>query len=205
MPPVADIRLADFDPDEHLPLLDRWLHEPHVRRWWGDPVRNLAEVQQRPPDGGHALITADGLPVGYICWQRYRGEDLAIIGLPDLPQAAIDLDIMIGETSYVGHGVGPQALGLLFARLGRDPSVPLVGLATSVDNVSAVRAYEKAGFTRVRQFNDPEFGPCWFMIADLRGSGRPTTRCSPGHLRRTAGAVRTPGPSADPAGVRRVG
>jgi len=178
MPPVDDIRLADFDPDEHLSLLDRWLREPHVRRWWGDPVRNLAEVHQRPSDGGHALITADGLPIGYVCWQRYRDEDMAIIGVPDLPEGAIDLDIMIGETSYVGHGVGPRALGLLLARVGRDPSVPLVGLATSVDNVSAVRAHEKAGFSRVRQFDDPEFGPCWFMSADLRGTGRPTTRCS---------------------------
>jgi aminoglycoside 6'-N-acetyltransferase len=83
---------------------------------------------------------------------------------------------MIGEISHVGHGVGPRALGLLLARMGRDPSVSLVGLATSVDNVSAVRAYEKAGFSRMRQFDDPEFGPCWFMIADLRGTGRPTTR-----------------------------
>ena len=176
MPPVDNIRLVDFDPGEHLPLLDRWLREPHVRRWWGDPVRNLAEVHQRPSDGGHALITADGLPIGYVCWQRYRDEDMAIIGVPDLPEGAIDLDIMIGETGYLGHGAGPRALGLLLARVALDASVPLVGLATSLDNTSAIRAYEKAGFSRVRQFDDPEFGRCWFMIADLRGTGRPTTR-----------------------------
>jgi len=176
MSTTYDIRLADFDLGEHLPLLERWLREPHVVRWWGDPARNLAEVKQWPRDGGQAVITADGIPIGYLCWQRYRDEDLATIGLPDLPQGAIDLDILIGETRYVGQGAGPRALALIMARQGEDPSVPLIGLATSVDNANALRAYEKSGFSRVRRFADPEFGPCWFMIADLRGAGRPTTR-----------------------------
>jgi aminoglycoside 6'-N-acetyltransferase len=27
-----------------LPLLRRWLAEPHVRQWWGDPAEQYARV-----------------------------------------------------------------------------------------------------------------------------------------------------------------
>jgi len=89
---------------------------------------------------------------------------------------AVDMDIMIGDLSHLGRGVGPQAIRLLFHRLAEDSSAELVGLATSVENSSAIRAYEKAGFSAVKEFDDPDFGRCHFMVADPRDVGRRTTR-----------------------------
>jgi aminoglycoside 6'-N-acetyltransferase len=164
----GDIDLVAFDPEEHLPLLERWLPQPHVRRWWGDPETNIARARRCPPAGGHVLITAAATPVGYLCWQPYRREDLEILGGRDIPDGSIDVDIFIGDLAHVGRGVGPRALRLLLALLAADPSVPLVGMCTSVDNTRAVRAYEKAGFSRVREYDDPEWGRCWFMAVRLR-------------------------------------
>jgi hypothetical protein len=31
----------------------------------------------------------------------------------------------------------------------------------------AIRAFEKAGFTRLRQYDDPIYGRCWVMTAQL--------------------------------------
>jgi aminoglycoside 6'-N-acetyltransferase len=157
-------------------MLEAWLHLPHVRRWWGDPEAALAEVCHRAPGSGYAMINADGLPVGYLCWQPYAQQDRDAIGWAALPNGALDMDIMIGELSHLGRGVGPQAIRLLFQRLAENPSVELVGLATSVENSSAIRAYEKVGFSAVREFDDPGFGRCQFMVADPREVGRPTTR-----------------------------
>jgi RimJ/RimL family protein N-acetyltransferase len=49
-----------------------------------------------------------------------------------------------------------------------DPSVPLVGMCTSVENTSAIRAFEKVGFSLVREYADPECGRCWFMVVRPR-------------------------------------
>ena len=176
MPPSLQVELVEFVQAEHLPILDAWLRLPHVRRWWGDPDAALVEVRQRAASSGHAMIYADALPVGYLCWQPYAQQDRDIIGWAALPNGAVDMDIMIGELSQLGRGVGPQAIRLLFQRLAENPSVELVGLATSVENRSAIRAYEKVGFSAVKEFDDPDFGRCHFMVADPREVGRRTTR-----------------------------
>jgi aminoglycoside 6'-N-acetyltransferase len=118
--------------------------------------------------GGHALIAVDGTPVGYICWQPYRREDLETVGESDIAEGSIDVDLMIGELAHVGKGVGPCALQILLEQLAEDASVPLVGVCTSVENTRAIRAFEKAGFSRLREYDDPELGRCWFMVARTR-------------------------------------
>ena len=41
-------------------------------------------------------------------------------------------------------------------------------MATSVSNERAIRAYEKVGFRLFREFQDPESGPCRYMLAEIR-------------------------------------
>jgi RimJ/RimL family protein N-acetyltransferase len=57
---------------------------------------------------------------------------------------------------------------LLLARLRLDPLVSVAGVGTSVSNERAIRAFEKAGFRLFREFQDPEFGSCWYMVVEVR-------------------------------------
>lgn len=166
---MLDVRLEPFDPAAYRELLERWVRRPHVVEWWGPPEKTLAELEpfMRSPDS-NALIVADGVPAGYVCWQAPPAEDLEAAGLTDLPDALMDVDIMIGEPEMIGRGIGSMALTLLVERLRNDPSVEFVGLAPSIHNARAIRAYEKAGFRKLREFLDPECGPAQYMIQDLR-------------------------------------
>ncbi len=137
-------------------------------RWWGDPEKNLAVLAKRPA-GTDALILADGAAVGYLCWQRPTPEELGAAGLADLPGALVDIDILIGDPAFLGSGIGPQALALLLAKL-RDDGATDAGLATSLLNRAAARAFEKAGFRLFREFDDPEYGPCRYMAEQLGGA-----------------------------------
>ncbi len=166
-PHVDDVDLKVFDPQADLPLLERWLRSPHVVRWWGAPELNFTVLPQRARDT-HAVITADGRPVGYLCWQRLSPSELEGAGLTDLPEDLVDIDIMIGEPELLGHGVGPRALALLLGRL-RGEGTGFAGLGTSTSNRVAIRAFEKAGFRLFGDFEDPESGPCKYMVAQLRG------------------------------------
>ena len=167
MIPILEVRLEAFDPEYHSQRLREWLHRPHVARWWGDPQLALESSLRCSPESC-AVIVADGAPVGYLCWQTLQEDELKAAGLADLPEGLVDIDVMIGEPEFIGRGVGPRSLGLLLARLRADPFVSVAGVGTSVSNDRAIRAFKKAGFRLFREFQDPEFGSCWYMVVEVR-------------------------------------
>lgn len=162
----GEVRLGVFDPDRDAGRLQGWLRQPHVAPWWGNPLEVMDDALHRPPDTCH-IVEADGDPVGYLCWQRPPREPLTAAGLADLPEGLVDIDILIGEPTATGRGIGPHALGLLLRRLRADPSATHAGVGTSVANARAIRAFEKAGFRQFGEFNDPAFGRCLYLTVDL--------------------------------------
>ena len=166
MPDMVDeVRLAPFVPERDVDLVAGWLRVPGVSRWWGEPEQALREVLQRPNGGGDALIYADEVPVGYIRWQVPTRKELDAAGLSEIPNDAMDIDIAIGEPDYIGRGIGPRAIRLVLEQI-RAGGDRMVMIATSVDNAASIRAFEKAGFSRRRQFDDPGYGRCWLMVLD---------------------------------------
>jgi aminoglycoside 6'-N-acetyltransferase len=161
-----EVRLQPFDARAHAALLRSWLERPHVARWWGDP-RSTLESVLRWPSESCALIEAAGVPVGYMCWQAPPARELEAAGLADLPAGLVDIDLLIGEEHLAGHGLGPKALALLLARLRATPLARFAGVGTAVANERAVRAFTKAGFRTLREFEDPAFGPCLYMVVEV--------------------------------------
>jgi len=162
---AAHVQLTPFVPNRDTPLLESWLRRPHVSRWWGDPLKALEEASRPPAGGDEALIAVDGVPVGYVRWQVPAREELDAAGLHELSDDIVDIDIAIGEADLLGRGIGSRVLSILRDRLTRDGGSTVM-LATSVDNARAVRAYEKAGFVRRRQFVDTDGGSYWLMVSD---------------------------------------
>jgi RimJ/RimL family protein N-acetyltransferase len=158
--------------EAHLPLVRRWLLEPHVRRWWADPPRDAypedeLEKYRRRIRGDDAdptllfLIRQRGRPLGFI--QSYRIDDDDEYGRAlALDASAVGIDLFIGEPEEIGKGRGAVLIraflhDVVFARY--DVAECVIG--PSVKNTSAIRAYEKAGFhffkdARVPDERDPE-------------------------------------------------
>ncbi len=147
---MPSIELQPFRPAHDMPLIERWLRDPEVSRWWGEPTQVQAALAGHPADHA-ALIHADGVAVGLLCWQTPSRAELADAGLDDLPADLVDIDIMIGEPGMQGRGIGPAALRRLFDRLQHD-GVALVGVATALANRHALAAYGKAGMRPYRDF-----------------------------------------------------
>jgi aminoglycoside 6'-N-acetyltransferase len=166
---MPEVTLEAFDLVRDADRLLRWLAQPHVARWWGDADRAIQHARGCAP-GAHALIAADGTPVGYLCWQPPPKEELDAAGLAGLPSGLVDIDILIGEPARLGQGVGSRALQLLLARLRREPSVAFAGLGTAASNTTAIRCFEKAGFRLHLAFQDPEWGRCEYLIAEVQGA-----------------------------------
>jgi aminoglycoside 6'-N-acetyltransferase len=167
----STVALRTFLPS-HLPLLSRWLRQPHVAPWYPEPEANLEWAASPPAGGSQAIIASGADEVGWLRWQRVDRDTLDSLGLRDVPANSVDADILIGEPALIGRGLGPAALAALIAKVREDVAVPLIGLTSSVDNHSAHRAFEKAGFRIVGEYDPNGFGQCHLLTLDLRTSDR---------------------------------
>jgi len=142
-----------------LPLVGDWFGRQHVRRWWRDREQSLRHCEDalagRDPTR-YFLIVVDEQPVGLI--QTYLVADnpewgAAIGEAGSEDQAGVDL--MIGKEELTGRGLGPQILErfaceVVFA----DPRTRAVVATVEEPNRRSWRAFEKAGFRRVRDVEE---------------------------------------------------
>ena len=163
------VSLRPFRP-AHLDLLAVWLAQPHVARWYPDPEANLIWAANPPVGGSQATIAAGAADVGYLRWQRVDRKTLDALGLHEIPANSVDADILLGNATNVGKEYGVAALQALTTEIRRDAAVALIGLTTSIANVRAHRAFEKAGFRITRQYEPNGLGLCHLMVLDLRGN-----------------------------------
>ena len=66
------------------------------------------------------------------------------------------LDLFIGEPDLVGRGIGTRVVDLVCTYLEHDRGASAVALTTERTNLRAQRAYEKAGFRKVREVLDTD-------------------------------------------------
>jgi len=144
--------------EEDVFLVERWLQEDHVARWWHEPVEEAIEKRYAAIEGRRPtrqfLIELDGRPAGMI--QTYLVRDHP--EWQELVRAGDDVagvDLMIGEPDLVGHGFGPRVLtafvqDVVFA----DPSTNAVVATVEEPNRRSWRAFEKAGFRHVRDVEE---------------------------------------------------
>jgi aminoglycoside 6'-N-acetyltransferase len=146
---------------DDLPLIRRWLREPHVRKWWGDPDAQFALVagDLDEPAMDQFIILAQDQPFGYLqCYSLTAWNT----GFGPQPESTRGIDLFIGEVSMIARGHGSAFIRqFVDERLRRD----LPRMVTDPDplNFRAVRAYEKAGFIRDRVVETPD-GPSLLMV-----------------------------------------
>jgi len=160
--------------ESHFPLLLKWLEEPHVKEWWDPEVKwTLESVQAKYTtyvkgyklvDGARKeihgfIICVDTIPVGYI--QTYNAyEHPRSVPLADLPPSLMAFDIFIGETDYLGKGIGSLALKTFL----EDFSKELYAYAFAdpdKKNLAAIKAYERAGFRKI--IDNSETDEIWML------------------------------------------
>jgi aminoglycoside 6'-N-acetyltransferase len=141
---------------DDLPLVVRWAASPEAAAWWRD-------VDAEPPNAVDAQEFQDALDNPNVTpWivSHTEGEfayiqDYDPQAWPNhpfgwLPPGSRGIDQFIGVPSLLGHGHGSAFVrahvDTLFAQ-----GAPAVGTDPHPSNARAIRAYEKAGFTRVRE------------------------------------------------------
>jgi aminoglycoside 6'-N-acetyltransferase len=143
---------------EDLPLLRRWLCQPHVVKWWRGEPSDLASVEAKygPCIDGEDptelfVIEDSGRPIGMI--QRYLMADetewsSAFAGIVDVSDAA-GIDYLIGEPDAVGRGLGTAAITIFVSSIFAWRPVGSIVVTVEQTNPASWRVLEHAGFDRV--------------------------------------------------------
>ena len=146
-----------------LVLIERWLALPHVREWWGDPSEQYALVSGDldEPAMDQFIVSAAGGDFGYLqCYDLTAWNS----GVGAHPPGTRGIDLFIGEPDMIGRGHGSALIRrFVIDRLGK--GAPRIVTDPDPNNARAVRAYEKAGFEKVRMIDTPD-GPALLMVCD---------------------------------------
>jgi RimJ/RimL family protein N-acetyltransferase len=158
-----------------LRLVRQWLNTPHVYAWWGagcgegalggpgDDAATLDQVEEKygpTIDGGGTthryVIEVEGAPIGLIQWYRLADFPDYARDIGEDPAGAAGIDLFIGEVSALGRGVGSDALRqFVMVVVFRHRDIERAAGGPALNNVRSIRAFEKAGFTRMRDARVP--------------------------------------------------
>jgi aminoglycoside 6'-N-acetyltransferase len=130
---------------EDLPMLRRWLATPEAVRWWGDPIREAALLEEdlHEPAMVMRIVSFDGRCFAYA--QDYDVNAWPQPHLNHLPSGSRAIDTFIGKPDMIGCGHGAAFMRILARRL-IEAGATRVVIDPSADNLRARRAYARAGF-----------------------------------------------------------
>jgi aminoglycoside 6'-N-acetyltransferase len=108
---------------------------PEVARWWDQPADGFPWDE---PESTRFTIAVDGAVAGLIqYWEESE---------PKYRHAGIDLFI---DPGLHGRGVGEEAVSRVVRLLVDERGHHRITIDPAVDNIAAIRCYEKVGFRRV--------------------------------------------------------
>jgi aminoglycoside 6'-N-acetyltransferase len=145
-----------------LPLVEAWLHEPHVGPWW--KVSDFDDIPgylrgDEPVDTW--LLVLDGRDVGYfqVYDIGYDAEYHAACATVGVGAGTAGMDYLLGDAGLIGRGLGTIAIGRFVDEIvfGLGP-YPAVTAGPDPENAASIRVLEKNGFAFVGDIETSE-GP----------------------------------------------
>ena len=140
---------------DDLPLVQRWLGEPHVVRWWGNPNEQF-DLVSADLDGqtmNQFIVTYERRLFGYV--QCYNPDACDGAGLGPQPIGTLGIDQFIGEADMLDRGHGSAFIRCFIERLLK-AGTPRIVTDPDPANARAIRAYEKASFRKDRLIDTPD-------------------------------------------------
>lgn len=157
--------------DSDMALFARWVRTPEVAKWWYEEAamddeelaKNMSPSVLAGENVSPFIFSLDGEDAGYI--QTYRigdwPEALEMFGIP----GAVGVDLFIGEERWRHRGYGAGLLREFIDQyVFSNDDVSTCVIDPDVRNVIAIKAYEKAGFNRVRDVVSPEDNLTYTMM-----------------------------------------
>jgi aminoglycoside 6'-N-acetyltransferase len=156
---AGDLTFRPFD-DDDVPRMAAWLRDPEVGAWWHGVTETYDDafvrehVLEDSEHVTHAIVELEGAPIGFQQWYDARRDPEAEAAFElDGDDEVFGIDQLIGVSRLHGRGIGTRQVQAVADWLlgSAGPGAERVITDPVVENLRAVRCYEKAGFTIVRR------------------------------------------------------
>ena len=150
--------------------LHNWLKVPHVKEYWYQNESFTYEeihkkYSKRLKEGvvESYIIQKNAVDIGFI--QTYIIDEPAPFVVKDKIKG---IDLYIGEVEYVHKGYGKHIIDEFVKNyIFNDPSIRFAGIDPEVENLIAIKAYEKSGFKHVNtEYSKYNKNMTYYMILD---------------------------------------
>jgi RimJ/RimL family protein N-acetyltransferase len=139
--------------DTDIALMEKWLTEPHVAKWYLHPGHWLRELHERKGEFSfitHFIAELGSVPIGfcqyYDCYFAQAHEvwnDIWRTG--DRKGEIFSLDYLIGEAGYLHRGFGKAIVIQLLEKL-RETTAKTIIVQPEKENTASCRLLESCGF-----------------------------------------------------------
>ena len=138
---------------DDLPLVETWLHEPHVGPWWkASDFDDVARAIRGDDPVETWLLVLDGRDVGYFQLYDigYDAEYRAACATVGVEPGTAGMDYLLGDAALLGRGIGTAAIGRFVADVVFGPGDwPAVTAGPDARNAASIRVLEKNDFVFV--------------------------------------------------------
>ncbi len=157
-----------------ISLLKKWFEQDYIaEHWYGEGLKNTYDTIHKFTHQIPCIFTLwlafdKDIPFGYLMISAIDKSD-PFYGR-HLPEGAkgITLDLLIGDTRYLGKGLCYVMIQELLLQHYQD--VDFVFIDPAVDNQKAIHIYKKVGFLPIEEF-EPSWDPgssCLLMILSMK-------------------------------------
>ena len=139
--------------DKDIPLMEKWLNEPHVAQWYKHPNHWLKELHERRGTYAflsHFVVESDNKAIGfcqyYDCYHSQQHEvwnDEWKVG--DKQGEVFSIDYLIGEPEYLKRGLGTRIVTELVNKL-RAIGAKKCIVSPEPENIASTRVLKANGF-----------------------------------------------------------
>ncbi|MFN6559137.1 MAG: GNAT family N-acetyltransferase [Nostoc sp. ChiSLP01] len=93
----------------------------------------------------------------------------------DRTENVYGIDLFIGKTDYWNRGIGTKILSVVINYLFEQVQAKKIVIDPHVDNLRAIRCYEKCGFVKVKllpahELHEGKYSDCWLMAIAAKKS-----------------------------------
>lgn len=172
LPDGTAFSLRPVDPAADLERVHGWMNDPEVARFWemAQPTEQIGAYLHQQVASGHStpfLGCLDGEPMSY--WELYRADlDPIADHYTSRPRDA-GVHLLLGPSRFRGRGLGASLLRAVSDwQLSVEPYAARVVAEPDVRNERSVRAFERAGFRKLRELELPDKRAA-FMVRERVG------------------------------------
>ncbi|GIN87692.1 N-acetyltransferase [Heyndrickxia sporothermodurans] len=152
---LAIRKMAELD----FPLMTKWLSDKNVLKYYGDPdhpfdsekvIKKYLPRVQGKISIIPCIIEYKQQEIGFIQYYLISNQQLNDYGYKN-HKRTFGIDQFIGETDYWSKGIGTDLVQAILHFLFTKLKAERVILDPHLDNIRAIRCYEKCGFKKLKE------------------------------------------------------